>query len=99
MATEMPKITDHTISNLKWLWANSCPPLKPIENKRYSEMNFEVLSGISKSLLSLVAMIPRRKNNKAGLVRLSNNKFRFMALFFNLLRIYSKNSSLPVRSV
>jgi hypothetical protein len=48
--------------------------LNPIENKRYKEINLEELAGISKSLFSLTAIMPRKKNSSAGLVRLSNSK-------------------------
>ena len=56
--------------------ANSAPPLKPIENKRYKEINALEAGGISKSLLTYFAIIPRIKKSKVGFVRLkiSNSK-------------------------
>jgi hypothetical protein len=63
---------------LNWLWANSWPPLKPMENRRYREINLDELAGISKSLFNLTAIIPRIKNKNAGLVRLSTNKLRLV---------------------
>jgi hypothetical protein len=49
-----------------------------MENNKYKEINFEVFSGISKSLLKSLANIPRKKKSKAGLVRFSTRRFRFM---------------------
>lgn len=77
-----PNNADQIISKLKLLCANSCPPLKPIENNKYKEINLEELGGISKSLLNLVAMIPNRKNSNAGLVKLSISNSRFICYFF-----------------
>jgi hypothetical protein len=48
--------------------------LNPMEKRRYKEINLEELGGISRSLFSWTAKIPRKKNNRAGLVRLSINK-------------------------
>jgi hypothetical protein len=45
-----------------------------MENKRYKEINLEELAGISKSLLSLTAIMPKKKKRSAGLVRLSNSR-------------------------
>ena len=58
--------------------ANSCPPLNPIENKRYKEINFAELDGISKSLFSRTAMMPNRKNRNAGLLRLLISRVLFI---------------------
>ncbi len=47
----------------------------------------EVLFGISKSLLSLVAIIPSRKKSRAGLVKLSKSKSKFMFFYFLAARV------------
>lgn len=78
VAIDNPKKTDHRISSVKWLCANSCPPLKPMENKRYIEINLDVFEGISKSLFKRVARMPRRKNSSAGFVKLSKSKLKFI---------------------
>jgi hypothetical protein len=41
-------------------------------------MNLEEFAGMAKSLLRRTAMIPRKKNKSAGLVRLSMSKFIFI---------------------
>jgi hypothetical protein len=61
---------------------NSCPPLKPIANNKYSEMNFEELAGISRSLFTYTAIMPSTKNNKAGLVRFSVSRLKFIDILF-----------------
>lgn len=55
------------ISALKSLCDNSCPPLKPIANKRYNEINLEDDSGMVKSLLTIVAIMPNKKIEEQGL--------------------------------
>jgi hypothetical protein len=45
-----------------------------MENNKYREINLEVGPGISKSLFSLTANIPKMKNIKAGLLRLDISK-------------------------
>jgi hypothetical protein len=47
---KIPNTIDHPISKVNPSCDNSCPPLKPIANNRYKEINFEELAGISKSL-------------------------------------------------
>jgi hypothetical protein len=61
------------ISGSNGLCANSCPPLNPMEKSRYSDINLLEDSGISKSLLTMVANMPSKKNNKVGLVRLETS--------------------------
>lgn len=51
-AKKPPKIKLQMISELNALCANSCPPLNPMDNKRYSVINLDELSGIFRSLLS-----------------------------------------------
>jgi hypothetical protein len=41
-------------------------------------MNFEELGGISKSLFRYTAKIPSAKNSKAGLVKFSMSRFKFI---------------------
>jgi hypothetical protein len=44
--------------------------LKPIANSKYKEMNLLEDGGISKSLFTNVAIIPKRKNRRVGFERL-----------------------------
>jgi hypothetical protein len=74
----MPKRRAPINSSVNVSCDNSCPPLKPIENSKYREINFAELAGISKSLFKRTAMMPKRKNKKAGLVRLLISKFKFI---------------------
>ncbi len=60
---------------------NSCPPLNPIENSKYNEINLEVWSGMDRSLFMSTDTIPRIKKSSAGFVKFSNSKLRFMAVF------------------
>lgn len=64
------KRMEYNISELNSLCDNSCPPLKPIAKSKYNEINFEEESGIFKSLLNSVAMIPSTKNNNTGFLKL-----------------------------
>src|SRR5574343_1540449 len=73
-------------SRVNPLCVNSCPPLNPIENNKYSEINREVDSGMLKSLLTMVANTPSRKNNKVGLVRLLSNSSMFIKAIGFLLK-------------
>jgi hypothetical protein len=41
-----------------------------MENNKYSEINLDELSGISKSLFTKAAITPSKKNSSVGLVRL-----------------------------
>lgn len=77
-AMPIPNKIDHPISMVNVSCDNSCPPLKPIENNKYSEINFEELGGISKSLFKYTANMPNTKKSKAGLVRLSNSRLKFI---------------------
>jgi len=61
-----PKIMDKNISGVNVSCDNSCPPLNPIANKRYIDMNLEEFGGISKSLLNTTAIIPSIKKVKQG---------------------------------
>jgi len=54
---------------VKPLCANSCPPLKPMENNKYREINLLDDAGISRSLFIMTARTPSTKNNRVGLVR------------------------------
>lgn len=74
----MPNNIDQAISVENDSCDNSCPPLKPIENNRYKEINFEEFAGISKSLFNLTAIIPKIKNKNAGLVKFDTNKSKFI---------------------
>jgi len=47
-------------------------------NKRYKEINFDELEGIFRSLFKYTDNIPNTKNNKAGLVKLSKSKLKFI---------------------
>ena len=58
------------ISALNPLCESSCPPLNPIENNKYNEINLLLEAGISKSLFSLVAITPNKKNRRVGLLKL-----------------------------
>jgi len=40
---------------------------------KYKEINLLELCGISKSLFTITAMIPSKKNNNVGLVKFENN--------------------------
>lgn len=73
---------DNAISESKCSCDNSWPPLKPMANNKYNEINFEEFGGISKSLFRYTAIIPSTKNNKAGLVKFSISKLKFMGLIF-----------------
>jgi hypothetical protein len=42
-------------------------------NNKYKAMNLDEFAGISKSLFTATAMIPKMKNSRAGLVRFSSN--------------------------
>ena len=77
----IPNSIDNMISLLKASCDNSCPPLKPMAKSRYMEMNFDILAGISKSLFTYTAMIPRTKNNNAGFVKFSISKLRSICAF------------------
>ena len=79
----MPNIIDQPISLVNVSCDNSCPPLNPIANKRYKEMNLEEFGGISKSLFKYTAMMPNTKNNNAGFVRFSISKLKFIFIFFS----------------
>ena len=46
-------------------------------------MNFEVLSGMARSLLSNTETIPKIKNNNAGFVKFSKSKLRFIEYNLN----------------
>jgi hypothetical protein len=76
--TTIPKSIDQAISLLKVSWDNSCPPLNPIANNKYNEINLDELGGISKSLFKYTEMIPSTKKSSAGLVRFSSSKLKFM---------------------
>jgi hypothetical protein len=78
-ARAKPNNKELIISVLKPLCDNSCPPLNPIENNKYREMNLLEEAGISKSLFTKVAKIPNRKNKSVGLLRLLNNNSNFMS--------------------
>ncbi len=71
--SRMPKITSLAMSQLGVLCDNSCPPLKPMANSRYSDKNLLVLSGITRSLFTTAAIIPSRKKRRTGLVRLATS--------------------------
>lgn len=73
-----PNNIDQAISVLKVSCDNSCPPLKPIANNKYKEMNFEEFCGISKSLFKHTATIPSTKKSRAGFVRFSMSKLKFI---------------------
>ncbi len=75
----MPNNIDKPISFVNVSCDNSCPPLKPIANNKYREINFEELAGISKSLLKYTAIKPSIKNSNAGFVRFSISKLQFMS--------------------
>jgi len=79
-AKKMPNKSDQIISKLRSLCESSCPPLNPIDKSKYSDINLEELGGISKSLLSCTASMPRKKNRRAGFVKLSNNKCKSIKL-------------------
>jgi hypothetical protein len=49
-----------------------------MENNKYSDINLEEFSGISRSLLSFTARIPKIKNRNAGLVTLDIKRSRFI---------------------
>ena len=74
----IPNSIEKPISLVNVSCDSSCPPLNPIENNKYNEINFDELSGISKSLFTETAMIPSTKNNKAGLVKFSKSKLKFI---------------------
>jgi len=57
---------------------SSCPPLNPMAKSKYSEMNFEEFGGISRSLFSSTATMPSTKNKRAGFVRFSSKRLKFM---------------------
>jgi hypothetical protein len=57
--------------------------LNPIENNKYNEINLKEEDGISRSLLIVVAMIPRIKNRSVGLVRLFIKRSKFMLGVWN----------------
>ena len=67
-----PNDIDPRISQFTWLCANSLPPLNPMDNNRYMEMNLEELSGILRSFLNCTARIPNMKNKSAGFVKFSS---------------------------
>ena len=78
LAHKIPAKMVESISKVKWLCANSCPPLNPIEKSKYKDINFEEFGGISRSLFNFTAMIPSKKNKKAGFVKFENNKSKFI---------------------
>ena len=43
---------------------SSCPPLKPIEKRRYKDINFEELDGMAKSLLAITEKMPSKKQQR-----------------------------------
>ena len=81
----IPNNIDQTISAVKVSCDNSCPPLKPMDNNKYREINLEELSGIFKSLLKNTAIIPRIKNNNAGFVKFSMSRSKFIFLILSFL--------------
>jgi hypothetical protein len=64
------------------LSASSCPPLKPMDNSKYSENNFGKGWGISKSDFKKTASIPKKKNNTGGLRMLKRIKLPSIDFFF-----------------
>jgi hypothetical protein len=74
--TEATSVTPTSLVNP--LCANSSPPLNPIENNKYSEINLEELAGISKSLFTTAAITPNKKNSNVGLVKLLISISKFM---------------------
>lgn len=93
--TAPPNKILHIISMLNTLCSNSCPPLKPIANKRYKEINLEEFGGISKSLFTSTANTPNTKNKSAGLVRLSKSRIK---IHMNLLSISNLKKLMDCRN-
>jgi hypothetical protein len=89
----IPKTKDHEISEVQGLCWSSCPPLKPMENKRYSDINLKEDSGISRSLLIKTATMPSKKNKIVGLLRSCDKKSRFIPYFLNLIRDYNAGNT------
>ena len=77
-----PNKSENAISLVNVLCANSCPPLKPIENNKYNDINLAEDSGIVKSLFKRTAKIPNTKNSRVGLVRFESNKDKFIRIIF-----------------
>ena len=78
----IPNSIETAISELNVSCESSCPPLNPMEKRRYNEINLEELGGISKSLFSLTANIPKIKNKKAGFVTFEISKSAFIFICF-----------------
>jgi hypothetical protein len=68
--------------------ANSAPPLNPIENNKYKAMKPFEAAGISKSLLTVLAITPKIKKRSVGffILKISNSKLDMIGL----TRVYSK---------
>ncbi len=81
MDRKIPRNIDHKISMVNASRDNSCPPLKPMANNKYNDINLDELGGISKSLLMYTATIPNTKNKRAGLLKFSINNPQFMIPF------------------
>ena len=71
IANPKPKAKDNNISPVSPDAANSVPPLKPMENNKYRAINPFDAFGISKSLFTILAKTPNRKNKRVGFVRLN----------------------------
>ena len=78
-ATTTPKMIEYKISLENGVNASSWPPLKPMANKRYRDMNLLEECGISRSLFTLAAMIPNTKKSNVGLVMLDTRIWKSMA--------------------
>ncbi len=76
----IPNIMDKIISPFIIWWDNSCPPLNPIAKSNYNDINLDEFGGISKSLFKYTAKIPKAKNSKAGFVKFSRRRFKFIII-------------------
>ncbi len=64
----IPNAIDHPISLVKVSCDNFRPPLNPIANKRYSDINFDELGGISNSLFNTQPVYQTQKTVTRGLL-------------------------------
>ncbi len=64
-----PSNIEYMISASKSLCESSWPPLNPIAKSKYNDINLLDDLGISKSLFTMAAIIPNKKNKSVGFVK------------------------------
>lgn len=82
-ASKKPNNKNLRISVVMPELANSVPPLNPMEKSKYKAKKPLEALGISKSLFTILAKTPNKKNKSVGFDKLNvNNSKLNMRLFF-----------------